>query len=150
MPPENAPEVLALAAYISYLSHHEVIGREPAGRGSPTIPETGFDPNPANGKVIYQQKCAACHHKNGEGTQIAPPLWGFNAYNAGAGMNDIRKAAGFIWANMPLGQGKSLSYQESLDVSAYLNMQIRPNDPRNSKFRKLLEDIASAFGLIKN
>ncbi|MCU7877399.1 MAG: hypothetical protein KZQ84_11475 [Candidatus Thiodiazotropha sp. (ex Lucinoma borealis)] len=33
MPPEDSPEVLAVAAYISYISHGEMIGEAPAGRG---------------------------------------------------------------------------------------------------------------------
>lgn len=31
---------------------------------------------------------------------------------------------------MPLGQGWSLTDQEALDVAAYINLQIRPFDPR--------------------
>ncbi len=41
MPPEEAPEVQAVAAYIHYLSEGEVIGRPPVGFGVPTLPETG-------------------------------------------------------------------------------------------------------------
>lgn len=130
MPPENAPEILAIAAYITYLSHNQIIGKEPKGRGVPTIPDTGLVPNPANGKVIYEQKCAVCHGARGDGGQTAPPTWGFGSYNAGAGMNNIRKAAGYIWANMPLGLGKKPTHQNALDVSAYLNIQIHPADPR--------------------
>lgn len=139
MPPEDAPEVLAIAAYISYLSYGQVIGEAPAGRGVPTLPDTGFDPNPANGKAIYAERCAACHGKNGEGVSVMPPLWGMHAYNSGAGMADVNRAAGFIWANMPLGQERSLSHQQAKDVAAYINMQIRPGDPRNGKLLKLFE-----------
>ncbi len=145
MPPEDAPEVMAVAAYISYLSHGEVIGKAPAGRGVPTLPDTGYDPNPASGKVIYDQKCAACHGLNGQGMQTFPPLWGMDAYNEGAGMADVKRAAGFIWANMPLGQERSLTHQEALDVAAYVNMQIRPGDPRKHKLLKLFESVSGIF-----
>jgi thiosulfate dehydrogenase len=146
MPPENAPEVMAVAAYISYLSHGEVIGETPAGRGVPTLPDTGYDPNPASGKVIYDQMCAACHGLDGQGIQTSPPLWGMDAYNEGAGMADVKRAAGFIWANMPLGQGRTLTHQQALDVAAYINMQIRPGDPRKHKLLKLFESVSGIFG----
>jgi len=139
MPPEDAPEVLAIEAYVTYLSQGQVMGVEPKGRGSPTLPDTGYDPNPATGRAVYMEYCASCHGQQGEGVAGMPPVWGMHSYNRGAGMNDIQQAAGFIWANMPLGQGRSLSHQQALDVAAYLNLQIRPADPRQSKFLKLLE-----------
>jgi thiosulfate dehydrogenase len=141
MPPEDAPEVLAVAAYVSYLSQGEVMGAEPEGRGVPTLPDTGYDPNPANGRSVYLENCSSCHGRQGEGAGEIPAVWGLDSYNKGAGMNRINIAAGFIWANMPLGNGKSLTHQQALDVSAYLNLQIRPADPRDSKFLKLLEHL---------
>jgi thiosulfate dehydrogenase len=141
MPPEDAPEVLAVAAYLSYLSQGQVMGAEPEGRGVPTLPDTGYDPNPANGRSVYGQYCASCHGQQGEGAAGIPAVWGLDSYNKGAGMSRVDMAAGFIWANMPLGRGKSLSHQQALDVAAYLSLQIRPSDPRNSKFFKLLEHL---------
>lgn len=141
MPPEDSPEVLAVAAYISYISHGETIGEAPAGRGVPTLPDTGYDPNPANGKAIYDKNCTHCHGNNGQGIPGVPSLWGMDAYNKGAGMANTSKAAGFIWANMPLGQERSLTHQDAFDVAAYINMQIRPGDPRKSKLLKLFEAI---------
>ena len=150
LPPDHAPEVLAVAAYINYLSEGEVIGERPEGAGVPTIPDTGFDPNPARGEVVYQRDCVICHAADGSGTAAAPPLWGQDAYNAGAGMNRIDKSAGFIWANMPLGRGRTLSYQEALDVAAFINLQLRPFDPREGRLAKLAERIwfriTSLFG----
>lgn len=145
MPPEDSPEVLAVAAYISYLSYGQVIGQAPDGRGVPTLPDTGYDPNPSNGKAVYVEHCASCHGKNGEGVASMPPLWGMQSYNHGAGMTNVEKAAGFIWANMPLGQERSLSHQQAKDVAAYINMQIRPGDPRNSKLLKLFEKVSGWF-----
>lgn len=150
LPPDHAPEVLAVAAYVNYLSEGQVIGKRPQGAGVPTIPDTGFDPNPARGEVVYQRSCTICHGADGAGTAAGPALWGAGSYNAGAGMNRIDKAAGFIWANMPLGQGRSLSHQEALDVAAFIQLQLRPFDPREGRLAKLAERIwhriATLFG----
>jgi thiosulfate dehydrogenase len=144
MPPENAPEVLALAAYISHISKGQIIGISPLGRGVPTIPETGNDPNPSYGQILFQKRCTTCHGLNGGGTNIAPPLWGIGSYNIGAGMHRIRTSAGFIWANMPP-EGNKLSHQEALDIAAFLHVQLRPTDPRANKLTKLMEQILRVF-----
>lgn len=141
MPPEDAPEVLAVAAYISYLSEGQVIGEPPPDWGVPMLPETALDANPARGDVVYKRECAACHGDDGRGRNSIPPLWGPDSYNAGAGMNNIAKAAGFIWANMPPRATPALSNQEALDVAAFLHMQLRPFDPREGRLKKLLERI---------
>jgi len=141
MPPEESAEVQAVAAYIYYLSEGEVIGRAPAGYSVPTLPETGSDPNPPRGAVVFQRACSACHGADGHGTATAPPLWGINSFNAGAGLNNLAKLAGFIWANMPLGQGGTLSHQDALDVAAFIKLQHRPFDPREGRLKKLAEKI---------
>lgn len=145
MPPDYAPEVLAVAAYINYLSEGEIIGQRPQGGGVPSIPDTGFDPNPARGKVVYKRTCQVCHGIDGTGNEFIPALWGPDSYNTGAGMNRIENAAGYIWANMPLGQGRQLTHQEALDVAAFLKLQPRPFDPREGRLKKLLEPIWFRF-----
>jgi len=141
MPPEESPEVLAVAAYVSYLSEGEVIGRPPKGWGVPTLPDTGADPNPARGQAIYQGECVVCHGPNGEGRGPIPAVWGLSSYNAGAGLNNVQKLAGFIWANMPMGNERSLTHQEALDVAAFINLQYRAFDPREGRLKKLSERI---------
>jgi thiosulfate dehydrogenase len=139
MPPPEAAEVQAVAAYINYLSEGEVIGRPPKGWGVPTLPDTGSDPNPPRGQVVYMRECAACHGANGQGNGPVPPVWGLESYNAGAGLTSVPRLAGFIWANMPMGKERSLSHQEALDVAAFLNLQHRPFDPREGRLKKLGE-----------
>jgi thiosulfate dehydrogenase len=141
MPPEEAPEVQAVAAYIHYLSAGEVIGRPPAHWGVPTLPDTGADPNPPRGAMVFARVCVACHGRDGQGTPVAPPLWGPDSYNAGAGLGNVQRAAGFIWANMPVGNERSLTHQEALDVAAFLHLQLRPFDPRDGGLKKLAERI---------
>ena len=152
MPPENAPQVLSVAAYIHYLSVGEKLGAEPQGRGAPTLDSTGYDPDPAAGQSVYKTKCATCHGADGNGRKvngirISPPVWTTNSYNTGAGMHKITTTAGYIWANMPYGNGRSLSVQDALDVAAYLNIQVRGTDPRQNKLLKLLEPIFNWLGL---
>jgi len=141
MPLEDSAEVQAVAAYINYLSEGEVIGRRPKGWGVPTLPDTGADPNPPRGQAVYKRECALCHGTNGAGGGSIPPVWGLNSYNAGAGLNNVQRLAGFIWANMPLGKERSLTHQEALDVAAFLNLQHRPFDPRDGRLKKLVERI---------
>jgi thiosulfate dehydrogenase len=147
MPPNESPEVLAVAAYISHLSDGEKIGEAPDGRGTVILEDTGFGPNPANGKAIYKNQCSSCHAKDGSGNGAIPPLWGLNSYNKGAGMHNNEKLAGWVWSNMPKGREKTLSVQAAKDVSAYINIQIRPSDPRESKIIKIFESILDLFGL---
>ncbi len=149
LPPENAPEVLAVAAYISYLSKGERIGVAPEGRGVKTIDTTGYDPNPSSGKIVYKAKCAVCHGKEGLGNAYSPPVAGIDSYNAGAGMNKIQTLAGFVWQNMPLGNEQSLTQQEALDVAAYLHIQLRGGDPRKGKLLKFLEPIGKWLGILE-
>ncbi|MFT4978375.1 MAG: thiosulfate dehydrogenase, partial [Myxococcota bacterium] len=63
---------------------------------------------------------------------VFPPLWGEGSYNWGAGMHRINTSAGFIWANMPLGQPGTLTEQQAWDVAAFINSHPRPADPRSA------------------
>lgn len=144
-PALDAPELRALVSYIHFLSRGVPIGMDMPGRGYPQVVRTGSDPSPKRGADIYGAKCATCHGTNGAGVQKAgggytwPPLWGMDAYNKGAGMANNETLAGFIKANMPLGQPWSLADQEALDVAAYINLQIRPVDPRKGLLKGLFD-----------
>ena len=135
-PPEATGEVItALTAYAYWMSTGAPTGKGLPGRGfdEPPPPRGGFDI--ARGKVLYEAQCALCHGSDGEGKRVGtaytfPPLWGKNSYNWGAGMHRINTAAGFIQHNMPLGRGETLTDQQAWDVSAYINMHERPQDPR--------------------
>jgi thiosulfate dehydrogenase len=118
----------ALVAYITWLS--EGVSVESAGqwRGFPRI-ASSRPPNPAKGRTLYTAKCAACHGADGQGTSAAPPVWGPGSFNIGAGMARTSLAAGFIRANMPLGQGGTLSDDEAYDVAAFIVLQPRPDFP---------------------
>lgn len=137
---------MAIAAYITWLSEGMTMKMNEKGPWSPhntklypknvkkfkAIQKKATHANYVAGEKIYIQKCSSCHGANGEGmTGAFPPLWGKDSkgdwlsYNTGAGMSKLDKAAAWVQSNMPLGQGGSLSDQETADVVLYMNAQAR-------------------------
>lgn len=101
--------------------------------GFPAIPTlTG---NAANGRLVFQQKCAVCHRDDGQGRSeynvyYRPALWGPHSFNQAAGMfSDPAYLAAFVRWNMPLGAGGLLTDQEAWDVEAYIDSKPRPKTP---------------------
>lgn len=135
-PPLDSTEMVALESYAYWLATDAPVGRKLPGAG---YPKQGFKPpqppDYARGETVYRQNCALCHGADGEGQRAAdryvfPPLWGRDAYNWGAGMQDLDNAAAFIKANMPLSRGGTLSDQDAWDVALFVNAHERPQDPR--------------------
>ena len=130
--PLASQEMIGILAYMQWLSREVPTGKSVAGRGFLRIKSTEA-PDSARGARIYAQKCALCHGDGGQGTytpsgeQVYPPLWGPKSFNIGAGMARLNTAAAFVKANMPLGQGGSLSDQEAFDVAAFFIRQPRPD-----------------------
>ncbi len=124
--PKGSPEQAALVAYITWLSQGVSKEAAQAWRGFPEI-TSARRPDPQKGKALFAERCAACHGENGQGTSTVPPLWGPRSYNLAAGMARVGLAASFIKANMPLGQGGTLTDEEAYDVAAYINSQPRPD-----------------------
>ena len=129
--PPTGPEMIGLLAYIAWLSQGVPIGAEVVGRGFREIAAPA-KPDPTHGKMLYAQKCAACHGVDGKGLRgagnafVFPPLWGPQSFNTGAGMARISIAAAFVQAKMPLGSGGTLTDQEAFDIAAYFTAQPRP------------------------
>lgn len=137
-PASDAPEIQALVAYSHWLSRGAPVGVELPGRSLPGLSRSE-DPSPQRGEIVYLTRCAMCHGPQGLGQKVVdgshyvfPPLWGSDSFNKGAGIFRVRTAAQYIKANMPLGQGFTLSDQEAFDVAAYIWIQDRPKDPRMS------------------
>ena len=134
----------AIVAYSQWLARGRPAGVELAGRGFPTLPRTGSDPNPLRGKAVYQKRCVICHGQNGDGRKsdsgayVAPPVWGGSSFNKGAGFQQVDLMAGFLKANMPLGSA-NLTDQEAFDLAAWLALQERWPDPRKGLLRGLLD-----------
>jgi thiosulfate dehydrogenase len=127
LPPDSS-KLAALVAYIDWLSHNVPRGSTVPWRGIPRITSTR-PPDPVNGKAVFERKCAFCHGSDGQGTMAAPPAWGPQSYNIGAGMARVGVAASFIKANMPRGWGWTVTDDEAFDVAAYINSQPRPDFP---------------------
>lgn len=135
-PPEGHQIYKDLESYFHWMATGAPSGVDLPGSGYPIPdePEAGYDA--VRGKKVFETKCAVCHGDDGEGRQdmngryVFPPLWGPDSYNWGAGMHRVNTAAGFIYANMPLGLPYSLSPQDAWDAAAYVNSHERPADPR--------------------
>ena len=134
--PPNGHEVLvALEAYAYWMATDAPTGAKLPGSGYKKLAKPATAPDFVRGQAVFEAKCALCHGADGQGqrsgkTQVFPPLWGPQSFNWGAGMHSIDNASAFIKANMPLGQGGTLSDQEAWDVATFMNSQERPQDPR--------------------
>jgi thiosulfate dehydrogenase len=135
--PPDSREMQDILAYIAWLSRDVPVGAGgalPGAGGVPAMP--GGAPlagDTGRGREVYAAKCVACHQLDGQGTRAAgvtfPALWGARSFSVGASMARQTKAASFIWHNMPLGAGRSLTPQEAFDVAAYITARPRPDSP---------------------
>ncbi|MFA5597742.1 MAG: c-type cytochrome [Pusillimonas sp.] len=135
LPPADSDVVVALETYMYWLATNAPTGATLEGRGYKRLPEPAQKPDYVRGQKVYAQHCALCHGADGAGQRVGkemvfPALWGDNSYNWGAGMHTVSTAAAFIKANMPLGQGNTLTDQDAWDVAYYMNAHDRPQDPR--------------------
>jgi thiosulfate dehydrogenase len=137
LPPEGA-EMTAMVAYLKFLSVGRPVGAPTLGRGAGKMAELTRPADPARGRDIYANTCAACHGDQGQRVGAAgdaqgyamPPLWGPDSFNDGAGMARLTNAANFIHNNMPDGttwQQPALSVDDSWDVAAFVESQPRPH-----------------------
>jgi thiosulfate dehydrogenase len=79
------------------------------------------------GARVFTESCVRCHGASGQGTVVAPPLWGSGSFNIGAGMARYRTAAQFIVHNMPFDRPGALTPQQALDVARYVDSRPRPD-----------------------
>lgn len=116
-----------MVAYLAFLSRGVAMGAPSVPAAQRLAKWAAFHPDTVVGRAIYAQTCARCHGADGQGTPVAPPVWGDASYNIGAGMARIRTAAQFIQANMPFDQPGSLSDSQAIAVAAFVNAQRRPD-----------------------
>ena len=114
-----------MVAYMAFLSLGYPVGAEVEGQGFPKV-----DPLPGDtvrGAALFATKCIVCHGMDGQGSNIAPPLWGPHSFNVGAGLARVRTAAGFIKELMPQNTPRTLTAQEAYDLATYVTTRPRPD-----------------------
>lgn len=114
-----------IVAYLAWLSRGVAVGDSTKAQRVPALATLAADS--ARGAMVYGESCARCHGADGQGAGPVPPLWGPRSYNIGAGMARYRTAALFVLHNMPFDRPNTLTPQQALDVSRYINGQPRPD-----------------------
>jgi thiosulfate dehydrogenase len=153
--PSEGREMKAYLAYMGWLSTDVPSGtKHMDGQGVLKLASLDRWADPGIGESVFKQNCTVCHGANGLGQKAQdgksykyPPLWGPDSFNDGAGMDRVRTAAGFIYANMPK-DNPSLTAEEAYDVAAYIDSQDRPHkDGLASDYPKLaLKPFDSPYG----
>jgi thiosulfate dehydrogenase len=137
----TTPEVLAVAAYINWISTGYETGRTPSWRGKNTIAADRLIPvdrlDARMGESVFLERCTSCHGADGQGVWIgdkkAGPLWGSDSWNDGAGAARVYTLAGIIRYTMPYLDPGSLSDEEAQQVAAFISSKPRPRYPFKAK-----------------
>ncbi|MHB1223100.1 MAG: c-type cytochrome, partial [Gemmatimonadaceae bacterium] len=122
--PAGSDAMRDIVAYMAHLSRGVPVGATVPGQGMER--REPLKPDTTRGRALFASRCVACHGADGQGTAVAPPLWGPESYNIGAGMSRLNTAAAFIKHNMPFGAA-DLTAQQAYDVAAYVNGKPRPD-----------------------
>lgn len=134
-PAYESREMIAMTAYIAFLSRGAPVGTGFSGQG-PVALQPNLQPNAADGGRVYAARCIMCHGASGAGLAPQyPPLWGPTSFNDKAGMDHLDHMAPFVKVAMPQNAPGSLTDQEALDVSAYILSKPRPHFHRNKVVR---------------
>ncbi len=121
------PAMRDIVAYLAFVSRGIAAGDSVPGRGVRL--GTALAGDTAAGAAYFVRTCARCHGTDGNGTTLAPPLWGPRSFNIGAGMARLRTLTGFIHANMPFDLPGTTSEADAVNVAAYIAAQSRPDLP---------------------
>jgi thiosulfate dehydrogenase len=132
-PAYNSKAMIAIVAYIAWLSRGTPIGAKQTASDSFVVPLPSASPSVARGKTLYEHRCAECHQAGGGGVgSVYPPLWGARSFNQGAGMAHIDRMTGFVRYNMPQNAPGSLTLAQAYDVAAFVLSHPRPRFHRNA------------------
>ena len=123
--PRDGREMREIIAYLAFISRGVAPPGLVPGLGLSQLPD--LPPDTAAGRTVYDNACTRCHGDDGQGTLLAPPVWGSRSFNIGAGMARLRTAAPFIRDNMPNDRAVILSDQQAIDVAAYILSRPRPD-----------------------
>lgn len=114
-----------IVAFLAWMSRGMAVGDSVKTVSVPQL--ATLEADSGRGEQIFSASCARCHGAAGQGTTVAPPLWGARSYNIGAGMARYRTAALFVLHNMPFDRPNSLTPQQALDVARYIDTRPRPD-----------------------
>jgi thiosulfate dehydrogenase len=137
LPTPTSKEVLALSAYLTWLSRGYGIGVNPVWRGQNSLAKTALIPidklRADKGATIFSERCVSCHGSDGQGVFVGDkrpgPLWGPNSWNDGAGASRVYTLAGIIRYAMPYLDPGSLTDDESQQLAAFITSKPRPSYP---------------------
>ena len=137
LPATSSREVLAIAAYLTWLSRGYSVSAPLAWRGQNAIDPKALIPvsklDPAKGEALFKEHCATCHGPDGQGVFIgdkrAAPLWGDESWNDGAGAARVYTLAGMIRYTMPYLNPGSLTDEEAQQIAAFITARPRPAFP---------------------
>ena len=119
-------EMLAITAYIAWLSRGAITGEGFAGQEPVKVRSDTPDRN--RGAQVFAARCSACHGADGQGRSgLYPPLWGPRSFNDKAGMSHMDRMAPFVRVAMPQNAPGTLSDQQAADVSAFVLAHPRPH-----------------------
>jgi thiosulfate dehydrogenase len=128
-PARDGGDMRDIVAYLAFLSWRSPVGLPPTGPNPRQQRFASLTADTAAGHRTFGTVCARCHGPEGQGTTVAPPLWGAKSFNIGAGMARVRTAASFVRDNMPFDQPGTLTDQQAFDVAAFVVAQPRPDFP---------------------
>ncbi|MEQ1907248.1 MAG: c-type cytochrome [Vicinamibacterales bacterium] len=137
LPTPTSREVLAIAAYLAWISRGNEIGKNPVWRGQNTIPQPALVAvdklDPAKGEAIYNERCVSCHGAEGQGVTVGDkrpgPLWGPDSWNDGAGAARTYTLAGIIRYTMPYLDPGNMTDDDALQLAAFITSKPRPAFP---------------------
>jgi thiosulfate dehydrogenase len=139
--PNASAQMQAFVAYVKFLASDMPKGEPLPGHGAGDIAYLDRAADPARGEKIYGDVCRKCHREDGGGLPrdpqalaagyAAPPLWGDESFNNGAGMARLATMANFVHSNMPPGAdylNPRISAEDAWDAAAYVESQPRPRE----------------------
>ncbi len=124
LPPEGRL-MQALMAYYHWISKGVPIYAQVPWLGLKKL-KSSHQPDMAAGERVFRAVCVRCHGLQGQGTAIAPPLWGPGSFNDGAGMHKLKNFAAFSHHFMPK-SNPTLTVEQALDVAAFAVSRPRPH-----------------------
>ena len=141
LPTPTSREVLALAAYLNWISRDNPIGKSPSWRGQNAIPQASLIPvdklDRVKGEAVYKERCTSCHGPEGQGVFVGDkrpgPLWGAGSWNDGAGAARVYTLAGIIRYTMPYLDPGNMTDEDAQNVAAFITSQPRPSFPFKDK-----------------